>query len=64
MLQYSISSGSAPAVSLGEELATVKDYLGIQQVRFGARLRSLLPLYSDDDGSYPVGMLLNTRVAF
>jgi LytS/YehU family sensor histidine kinase len=27
-------------VALGEELATVRDYLGIEQARFGVRLRS------------------------
>src|SRR6202042_671244 len=40
VLQYSISCGSLEAVSLGDELATVRDYLGIEQARFGPRLRS------------------------
>jgi signal transduction histidine kinase len=40
VLQYSISSGMVQTVPLGEELATVRDYLGIERARFGSRLRS------------------------
>jgi hypothetical protein len=40
VLQYSLSSGAIQTVPLGEELDTVRDYLGIEQARFGPRLRS------------------------
>jgi two-component system sensor histidine kinase AlgZ len=40
VLQYALEAGKRGTVSLGEELAAVRDYLGIEQARFGARLRS------------------------
>ncbi len=40
VLQYSITSTSKGRVTLGEELAAVRDYLEIEQARFGERLRS------------------------
>ena len=38
-LRRTLALGSRDAVSLGEELALVERYLGIEQVRFGERLR-------------------------
>jgi hypothetical protein len=40
VLQYAIKSGQHGTVRLGDELDAVRDYLGIEQARFGARLRS------------------------
>ncbi len=40
VLQYSIASGARGTVTLAEELAAVRDYLEIEQARFGPRLRS------------------------
>lgn len=40
VLQYTITSGKSTSVRLGDELDAVRDYLGIEQARFGARLRS------------------------
>lgn len=40
VLQYAITSGKSSSVRLGDELDAVRDYLGIEQARFGARLRS------------------------
>jgi signal transduction histidine kinase len=40
VLQYAITSGKSSSVRLGDELDAVRDYLGIEQARFGARLRT------------------------
>ena len=40
VLQYSIASSARGRVTLAEELAAVRDYLEIEQARFGERLRS------------------------
>jgi two-component system sensor histidine kinase AlgZ len=40
VLQYSIASSSRAAVTVGEELDAVRDYLEIAQARFGDRLRT------------------------
>lgn len=40
VLQYSITSSSRGRVTLAEEIAVVRDYLEIEQARFGERLRS------------------------
>ena len=42
VLQYAISAGKNPSVRLGDELDAVRDYLGIEQARFGDRLRSCI----------------------
>ncbi len=42
VLQYAISAGQRGSVRLGDELDAVRDYLGIEQARFGARLRSTI----------------------
>ena len=42
VLQYAIKSGQHDKVRLGDELDAVRDYLGIEQARFGARLRSTI----------------------
>jgi sensor histidine kinase YesM len=39
LLRYSLDSDVAALVPLGEELRTVEEYLQIEQVRFGVRLR-------------------------
>jgi LytS/YehU family sensor histidine kinase len=38
LLRYALDSTSAPEVSLGEELDAVRQYLAIQELRFGQRL--------------------------
>jgi signal transduction histidine kinase len=40
VLSYSIASGARGSVRLGEELSAVRDYLDIEQARFGERLRA------------------------
>jgi LytS/YehU family sensor histidine kinase len=40
VLQYSIASSSRGRVTVGEEVAAVRDYLEIEHARFGERLRS------------------------
>lgn len=40
VLQYSIASSSRDSVTVGEELDAVRDYLEIEQARFGDRLRA------------------------
>jgi two-component sensor histidine kinase len=40
VLQYAITASERRAVKLGEELDAVRDYLGVEQARFGARIRS------------------------
>jgi hypothetical protein len=42
VLEYAITSSSRGRVTLAEELAMVRDYLGIEQARFGERLRSTI----------------------
>jgi two-component system sensor histidine kinase AlgZ len=42
VLQYSIASSSRGRVTLAEELSAVRDYLEIEQARFGERLRSTI----------------------
>jgi LytS/YehU family sensor histidine kinase len=39
LLRSSLDTASSPLVPLDQELATVRDYLDIERVRFGARLR-------------------------
>jgi hypothetical protein len=62
VLQYSIASGMAQTVSLGEELATVRDYLGIQQARFGPRLRSSIDVSPELERQTLPPMLLQPLV--
>ena len=62
VLQYSIASGMAQTVSLGEELATVRDYLGIQQARFGPRLRSSIDVSPELEKQTLPPMLLQPLV--
>jgi signal transduction histidine kinase len=42
VLQYSIASSSRGRVTLAEEIAVVRDYLEIEQARFGERLRATI----------------------
>lgn len=39
LLRYSLDNGHRPLVALGKELRVVRDYLEIEQTRFGDRLR-------------------------
>jgi two-component sensor histidine kinase len=47
VLQYSISSKARGAVPLEEELTAIRDYLGIEQTRFGDRLRTHIDVSPD-----------------
>jgi LytS/YehU family sensor histidine kinase len=40
VLQYAIAAGDRRAVKLADELDAVRDYLGVEQARFGTRIRS------------------------
>src|SRR6185503_3155114 len=42
LFQKVIASTARTQVPLGEELAMVRDYLAIEEVRFGARVRSIV----------------------
>jgi len=44
VLQYSIASSSRGRVTVGEEVAAVRDYLEIEHARFGERLRSSIAI--------------------
>ena len=57
VLQYAITSGKSPSVRLGDELDAVRDYLGIEQARFGARLRSSIEV-SPELYEHPVPPML------
>ena len=37
---------------------------GSSHIRVQLSLQALIPLYSDEDGSYPLGLLFTTRIAF
>jgi two-component system sensor histidine kinase AlgZ len=62
VLQYSIGATSRGRVKLGEEVAAVRDYLDIEQARFGERLRSSIEIDKslEDDAIPP--MLLQPLV--
>lgn len=62
VLQYSIVSGARGRVTLGEELSAVRDYLGIEQARFGARLCSRIDVDEGLDGHAIPPMLLQPLV--
>ncbi|MBK7863850.1 MAG: histidine kinase [Archangiaceae bacterium] len=47
VLQYAISAGKRASVTLGEELEAVRDYLDVEQARFGDRLRSRIEVDAD-----------------
>lgn len=42
LLRYSLDTGRRPLVPLGQELRVVRDYLEIEQTRFGDRLRFVI----------------------
>ena len=44
VLQYAIASSGRGRVTVAEELAVVRDYLAIEQARFGERLRSTIEI--------------------
>ena len=62
VLQYSIASSSRGAVTLGEELNAVKDYLEIEQARFGDRLKMRIEVDEDLHGHALPPMLLQPLV--
>ena len=47
VLQDAITSGQSGSVRLGDELDAVRDYLSIEQARFGARLRSSIDVSAE-----------------
>ena len=62
VLQYSITSSARGRVTLGEELAAVRDYLEIEQARFGERLRSTIEVDESLEGAAIPPMLLQPLV--
>jgi sensor histidine kinase YesM len=62
VLQYSIASGSRSSVTLGEELGAVRDYLEIEQARFGPRLRSAIDVDRELEQTSIPPMLLQPLV--
>jgi len=56
LLRSSLDRGPAPLVSLDEELQTVRDYLSIERVRFGDRLRYTIDV-PDGIGAAPIPRL-------
>ena len=40
VLQYAVAAGQRPSVRLEEELAMLRDYLSIEQARYGPKLRA------------------------
>ncbi len=62
VLQYSISSSSRGTVTVAEELAAVRDYLEIEQARFGERLRSTIDVEQSLEGDAIPPMLLQPLV--
>jgi two-component system LytT family sensor kinase len=49
LLRAVVDSGNEPFVPLGRELAFIEQYLAIQQIRFGERLRVTLDISADRD---------------
>jgi sensor histidine kinase YesM len=62
VLQYSIASSSRGRVTLAEELDAVRDYLEIEQARYGARLRSTIDVEQGLDADVIPPMLLQPLV--
>jgi LytS/YehU family sensor histidine kinase len=49
LLRYALEGSDRTFVSLGDELDAVRCYLGIEQARFGARLRVAIDVAADVD---------------
>jgi two-component sensor histidine kinase len=62
VLHYSLASSSRGRVTLAEELDAVRDYLEIEQARYGARLRATIDVEQGLDGDVIVPMLLQPLV--
>jgi signal transduction histidine kinase len=62
VLSYSIASGARGSVKLGEELSAVRDYLDIEQARFGERLRARIEVDDALDEHLLPPMLLQPLV--
>ncbi len=62
VLQYAITAGQNGSVRLGDELNAVRDYLGIEQARFGDRLKSSIEVSDELHGLLLPPMLLQPLV--
>lgn len=62
LLRQSIDAGAAQQSTLGEQVELVEDYLGIEQVRLGARLRYSLDVDSALDSAMVPPLLLQPLV--
>ncbi len=62
LLRYSLEGAAQGSVGLGRELASVRDYLTIEQLRFGERLRTRIEVDPETEGSVVPPFLLQPLV--
>jgi signal transduction histidine kinase len=62
LLRSSLDAASAALVPLGDEIKTIRDYLDIEQVRFGPRLRYAIRVDDDANGVKVPRLSLQTLV--
>lgn len=62
LLRSSLDAGGSPLTSLGQELQNVRDYLDIEQVRFGSRLRYEIRVDLDEERARVPRFALQTLV--
>jgi two-component system sensor histidine kinase AlgZ len=62
LFRYSLEQSTRPAVALEEELRIVDDYLSVEKIRFGERLRYSIDVPADLHGVHLPPMLLQPLV--